>query len=376
MNGNLDDARFMQRALELAERGWGRVAPNPMVGAVVVGEGRVVGEGYHSEWGGPHAEVAALRAAGAATPGATIYVNLEPCAHTGKTGPCTLAIQQAGIARVVAAVEDPDSRAGGGARWLREQGIEVVTGVCAREASDLNAAHLTASRYRQPFIALKYAMSLDARLAEEPGRPTQVTGGAATREAHRLRAGHDVVLVGIDTALADDPALTVREWDAPRLPPTRAVVDSDLRLPGDSKLARTVDAAPVCVFAAEDAPAARASELEGLGLEIERVGRSPEGGLDLASVRARLWERGSRSILCEGGGALGSALLAAGLVDRIYAFIAPRLFGEPGVMAFAGGRGRAPRDWRLVKRMPLDDVTLLVLAPSQASREEIRTEDV
>ncbi len=365
----------MRRALELAERGWGQVTPNPLVGAVVVRDGETVGEGYHAMWGGPHAEVEALREAGGRSRGATLHVTLEPCHHRGKTGPCSRAILEAGIARVVSAIDDPNPEASGGGAWLREHGIEFESGVCQQEASDLNAVHLTASREGRPFVALKYAMSLDGRLAETAGESTRISGESAIREAHRLRAGHQAIVVGSGTALADDPQLTVRHWESPRVPPVRVVLDSQLRLPPGSKLAQTARQAPVLVFTAEDAPTERSSELERLGVEVERVRRSSDG-IDLERVLLCLWERGTRAVLCEGGGKLGSALLAAGLIDRVYTFIAPLLFGEPGVLAFQGERGCAARNWRLITRTALGPITLLALSPSSAEREGGTADDV
>ena len=352
----------MDRALDLARRGWSRVAPNPLVGAVVVRRGEIVGEGYHAEWGGPHAEVVALGAAGPKARGGELYVNLEPCRHSGKTGPCTEAILAAGIERVIYAVEDPDRGAGGGAAWLKEHGIRVDRGVCEEKAREENAIHLTACSRGRPFVALKYAMSMDGRLSEGPGEPTSVTSKAAVKEAHRLRAGYDCILVGIGTVLADDPQLTVREWSDPRIPPARAVVDSSLRLPSDSKLATGAMEVPLLVFAGADASEQKAGELSSRGADVIRVSVDVErGGLELEAVLSELWARGIRSVLCEGGGKLGSSLLAQGLVDRVYAFIAPRFFGEPGVIAFQGSRGEALRDWRLIDRKELGPDTLLVL---------------
>ncbi|UCF20485.1 MAG: bifunctional diaminohydroxyphosphoribosylaminopyrimidine deaminase/5-amino-6-(5-phosphoribosylamino)uracil reductase RibD [Gemmatimonadota bacterium] len=358
------DDFHMRRALALAQHGWGRVAPNPLVGAVVVRDDEIVGEGYHAEWGGVHAEVRAIEAAEGRASGATLYVTLEPCHHSGKTGPCSRAIEAAGIARVVFATAETNPEARGGAEWLRRRRIQVEEGVCALEALDLNAVHFNSLRHQRPYLALKYALSLDARLAEVPGTMSRVTDGEAQVEAHRLRAGHDAVMVGIGTVLADDPRLTVREWRAPRLPTRRVVLDTMLRLPGDSALVRTAAEAPVWVFAAEDAPETRAERLRGEGVDVLRVRRSPASPrLDLEAVLAELWGRGVSSVLCEGGGSLGSALLAEGRVDRLYAFIAPRLYGEPGVSGFQGGRGLAARDWRLISRHSLGAVTLLTLAP-------------
>lgn len=354
------DLVYMRRALDIALQGWGRVAPNPMVGAVAVRDGAIVGEGHHAEWGGPHAEVVALEAAGDEAKGATLYVTLEPCHHEGKTGPCTRAIIGAGIARVVCGADEVNPVAAGGGAWLRDQGVEVDTGVCGTEARDLNAIHLSEFDRERPFVALKYAMSLDARLSEIAGEPTEVTGGQAIVEAHRLRAGHDAVMVGIGTVLSDDPRLTVREWTAPRVPPVRVVVDADLRIPPDSVLVRTAADVPVWVFAAEEA----SSELEARGVAVLRAQRAATtGALELGSVLATLRERGIQSLLCEGGGTLGSALLAARFVDRLYVLIAPRLFGESGTSGFQLGRGEAVLDWRLIERKELGAVTLLALSP-------------
>ncbi len=359
----------MRRALELAEQGWGRVAPNPMVGAVLVCDGQVVGEGFHTEFGAPHAEVEALSEAAASAEGATLYVTLEPCHHSGKTGPCTRAIADAGVARVVFAVSEENAEASGGAAWLSQQGIEVESGTCEAEARDLNAVHLNMHRSKRPFLALKYALSLDGRLSERPGAPTQVTSGVAVEEAHRLRAGHDALLIGIGTALADDPQLTVREWAAPRTAPLRVVLDSNLRLSPAGRLAASARECPVRVFTGPQAPEERAAALEERGVEIVRVPTDPRRGLDLGAVFAKLWDSGIRSVMCEGGGQLGSAMLAAGLVDRLYAFVAPVFFGEPGVLAFQGARGLAPLSWRMVGRKELGEVTLLVLGPERDEYE-------
>jgi diaminohydroxyphosphoribosylaminopyrimidine deaminase/5-amino-6-(5-phosphoribosylamino)uracil reductase len=354
----------MRRALALALRGWGRVAPNPMVAAVLVRDGVVVAEGYHGEWGGPHAEVVALDAAGEMARGATLYVVLEPCHHTGKTGPCTRAIADAGVSRVVCGAVEVNSDAGGGAAWMRDQGIEVEMGVCEQEAHDLNAVHHHAHRASRPFVALKYALSLDARLSEGPGTSTRLTQGEAVAEAHRLRAGHDAIMIGIGTALADDPLLTIREWSVPRVAPARIVLDSSLRLPPGSQLVQTARDVPLWVFAGYGASADRAAELEAKGAEVIRVSQDTDTeGLALGAVLAALWKRKVRAVLCEGGGRLGSALLAGGHVDRLYAFVAPLHLGEPGVAAFQGGRQGSPREWRLLERRELGEVTLLALAP-------------
>lgn len=356
------DHEFMRRALELAERGWGRVHPNPLVGAVVVKDGVVVGEGFHGEYGGPHAEVVALGAAGERARGATLYVPLEPCAHYGKTPPCTDAIVAAGVARVVYGAEDPHAEAGGGARRLSAAGVQVLGGVERDEARFLNRSFFHAVERGTPFVALKYALSLDARLAERPGHPSEVSGTAARAEAHRLRAGFDAILVGIGTALADDPLLTARGEVAPIRPPLRIVLDSDARLPLGSRLVHTAAEAPAWVVCAHDAPAERRRALEHGGVRVLPVPRAAGGGVALDRVLDRLWAAGVRSILCEGGGRLGGALLAAERVHRLYLFYAPRFFGEAGVPAFPAQLSpSAGRGWQLRRLVPFAEDALLVL---------------
>lgn len=354
-----DDRRFMRRALALAERGWGRVQPNPLVGAVVVRAGEAVGEGYHAEYGGPHAEAAALEAAGERARGATLYVTLEPCAHHGKTPPCTKAIFEAGVTRVVYAAADPSAEAGGGADALREAGVAVVGGVERDAALRQNAPFFHAITRGGPYVALKFGLSLDARIAAGPGRTTAVTGDAARTEVHRLRAGFDAVLIGSATARVDDPLLTVRLGGEPRRPPVRAVVDTEAMLRLDSRLVRTVGAAPVTVLCAEDADDGRVGALERAGVSVSRAARAP-GGVDIGAALDALWADGIRSVLCEGGGRLAASLLAAGRVERLYLFYAARLLGEGGVAAFPAGTP-PPAEWRLSSAREVGGDALLVL---------------
>lgn len=337
------DRAHMRRALSLAERGWGRVHPNPLVGAVVVRGEEVVGEGFHGEYGGPHAEVVALRAAGEKARGATLYVTLEPCSHYGKTPPCTDAIVASGVSRVVIAAEDTSPLAGGGAERLRDAGIEVVIGVERDAARALNAAFFHAVERDSPYVALKYGLSLDGRISARRGRPTAVTGKEAHAEVHRLRAGFDAILVGIGTALADDPLLTVRGAVEPRVPPIRVILDSGARLPLDSRLVRTTDEAPVWVICGEDAPSERRAALEARGVRTLAVPRSGRH-IPVEAALARIWEGGVQSLFCEGGGRVGGALLEADVVERLYLFFAPRLFGRDGVPAFPGRVPAAVRD--------------------------------
>src|SRR5690242_13369732 len=353
-----DDRAWMTRALDLALRGWGRVAPNPLVGAVVVAQDRVVGEGFHAEYGGPHAEVAALAAAGAAARGATVYVNLEPCAHHGKTPPCTTALIAAGVARVVAAVRDPDPDAKGGVEVLRTAGITVDVGVCAEPAAALNAPFLfSRQQAERPFVALKLATSIDGRIADAAGRSQWITGEVARDWVHWLRAGFDAIGVGGTTALKDDPQLTARGAVQPRVPPVRVVFDRRAMLNDSAGLVRSARDVPTWVVASREAPASNVSVLEQNGVRVFRSASLADG---LRELRAA----GIHALLCEGGGALGAKLLAEELVDRLYWVQAPVWLGEGAIPAFPGVGGlplaEAPR-WMPVERKVLGPDTLLVV---------------
>src|SRR3989475_2540849 len=348
----------MERALDLARRGWGRVAPNPLVGAVVLAGDRVVAEGYHAEYGGPHAEVVALAAAGERARGATLVVNLEPCAHHGKTPPCTDAIVAAGAARVVAAVPDPDPQARGGAAALRAKGVAVSIGLLAEAAAALNAPFLFArEQAERPFVALKLATSIDGRIADVAGSSQWVSGEAAREHVHWLRAGFDAIAVGGTTALHDDPQLTVRGTVKPRRPPVRVVFDRRAMLNLGVQLVSTAREVPTWVKTSIVAPSSCVTQLENSGVRVFRPTTLRDG---LRMLR----EAGIQSLLCEGGGALGARLLADGLVDRFYWVQAPVWLGEGAVPGFsrvaphppAGGPRRAPGE-----RRALGSDTLLVL---------------
>lgn len=339
-----EDRRFMGRALELAEAGWGRVHPNPVVGAVVVSGGVVVGEGAHREFGGPHAEVEALSDAGSRARGATLYVTLEPCAHHGKTPPCTDAVLEHGIRRVVYAVGDPNPAARGGGARLAEAGVEVVAGVEEDRARRQNALFLRPAETGRPFVALKFGLSLDARIARRAGERTDITGPETRSHVHRLRSGFDAILVGARTARTDDPLLTVREASAPRVPPLRVVADPSATLPPDGRLARSAATSPVRVLVSPTAPAQRRDALRRAGVDVVET-PSAGGGLDLTAALGLLWDAGVRTIFCEGGGRLGASLLEAELVDRLYLFYAPVLLGSEGVPAFPGPAELAGEPW-------------------------------
>jgi diaminohydroxyphosphoribosylaminopyrimidine deaminase / 5-amino-6-(5-phosphoribosylamino)uracil reductase len=335
---------FMRRALDLAREGWGQTAPNPMVGAVVVRDGAVIAEGHHAQYGGPHAEAAALAAAGERARGATLYVTLEPCTHHGKTPPCADAIMAAGVARVVIAARDPNPEAAGGAERLQDAGIAVEIGDHADEARDLNAPHFHRFQHpERPFVTLKVAISIDGALAAaDRSTTTHLTGPESRREVHRLRAGHDAIAVGVGTVLADDPQLTVRHWAAPRVPLARVVFDSHLRTPLDSVLVRTARDAPVVLVARDPTPA-RAQALEAAGATVLRASAFSEALLLLA-------EHGIGSLLVEGGARLAGAFLANAAVDRLITFQAPVVLGEGALNAFAFA---PPADVARLERLPV-----------------------
>jgi diaminohydroxyphosphoribosylaminopyrimidine deaminase / 5-amino-6-(5-phosphoribosylamino)uracil reductase len=367
------DAAFMRRALELARRGRVGTHPNPMVGAVIVRAGAVVGEGWHGRYGGPHAEVEALRAAGDAARGATLYVTLEPCAHHGKTPPCADAVIAAGITRVVIAVDDPNPAAMGGVERLRAAGIDVVRDVERDAARSLNAAFFHVHERGAPFFALKLALSLDGRIAAAPGQRTAITGAEALRETHRLRAAHDAVLVGSGTARVDDPLLTVRDLDVSRQP-ARVVVDTAAALSLSSQLVATAADAPVWVICAQSAPDDRVRCLEDAGVAVLRTdavtGADGRPRIDPAALPPLLAGRGVRAVLVEGGAAMASALLASGLINRQYLFVAPSLVGSGGVHAFALDVP-PPGSWSFaaIERFGAD--VLLTLDPAPAPVENI-----
>lgn len=333
----------MRRALELARGGWGSVEPNPMVGAVVVQGERIAGEGFHEVYGGPHAEVIALAHAADAARGATLYVTLEPCAHQGKTPPCVDAIIAAGIERVVYAAADPHTRARGGAQRLQAAGIEVIGDVERDAARALNAQFFHLHESGSPFVALKLAMSLDAGIAKAPGVQTALTGPAAIAAMHRLRSGYDAVLIGIGTALVDDPLLTVREAPV-RKPPVRVIADTQARLPLDSRLVQTIGEAPVWVLCAEDAPQDRLNALAAAGVRMLRVPRDREH-IDIEHALETLAEEGIQTIFAEGGATLAASLLGASAVQRMYIFLAPLFLGPGAVPAFGLAQPEQER-WR------------------------------
>jgi diaminohydroxyphosphoribosylaminopyrimidine deaminase/5-amino-6-(5-phosphoribosylamino)uracil reductase len=348
-----DDERLMRRALELAARGAGQVSPSPLVGCVIAdANGEIVGEGFYLAQRIKHAETLALEQAGERARGATAYVSLEPHAHHGRTPPCTDAIIRAGIKRVVAPCEDPNPLVSGrGFAHLREAGIEVSVGVLAREAERLNEKYFHSQRARRPFVHLKLAASLDGRIATRTNDSRWITGAESRMRVHNLRHEYDAILVGAGTASADDPLLTDRS-DLPRHRSlVRIVLDDDLRLSVDSRLAATARETPTLVFASENADASRASALEARGVEVMKLN---EGSRDLRAVLASLHARSLQSVLVEGGATVAGLLIDARLIDKVTFFIAPLIIGGRDARAAIAGEGAS----RLTDALRLRDIEI------------------
>ncbi len=324
----------MAAALSLGRRSLGRCAPNPAVGALIVKDGIVVGRGVTSPGGRPHAERNAIDQAGPLAKGATIYVTLEPCAHQGRGAPCAAAIVEAGIARVVSAMEDPDSRtAGQGHALLSQAGIEVVVGAGAQAARRAHLGHILRVAEGRPAVTLKLAQTADGYAAGARNDPRlAITGEAANGRVQILRAMHDAIMIGIGTALGDDPLLTVR-FPGAAAKPLRVVLDPQLRLPPRSRLGATARNYPTLVIAGRNEPAERAAALRAAGIEIAETETDAAGRLDLAAALRLLAQREITRVFSEGGPTIGSALIAAGLADEILIFTAPKPLGRPGLPA-------------------------------------------
>jgi len=327
------DRRFMQLALALGRRGLGRTSPNPAVGAVVVKDGVIVGRGWTQPGGRPHAEPEALKRAGDAARGATLYVTLEPCSHFGKSPPCADAIIAAGISRVVASIEDPNPEVGGqGFAKLRAAGIAVDIGLGATEATRDHAGHIRRIRDRRPHVILKLAVSADGKIAAAGHRPVAVTGEAAKTRVHLLRAQCDAILVGIGTVLADDPLLNCRLPGMEARSPVRIVLDRALRMPSGSRLMRSARQTPLWLVTSETSEAAAAARLGAAGAQVMRVPATPHG-LDLPAVLHALSERGITRLMVEGGSRVASSFVAADLVDETWLLRGPGTVGADGVSA-------------------------------------------
>ncbi|HKN66927.1 MAG TPA: bifunctional diaminohydroxyphosphoribosylaminopyrimidine deaminase/5-amino-6-(5-phosphoribosylamino)uracil reductase RibD [Gemmatimonadaceae bacterium] len=370
------DRDHMRRALDLARRGWGQTAPNPMVGAVVVRDGEVVGEGFHARYGESHAEVVALAAAGERARGATLYVTLEPCTHHGKTPPCADAVIAAGVHRVVIATSDPNPEAAGGAARLRQAGISVEIGLESDAACELNAPFFHAFASKRPWIILKLATSLDGGIADASrtrgSAGNWLTGDESRREVHRMRAGVDAVAVGIGTVLADDPLLTVREAPAPRVPPRRVIFDSELRTPLGAGVVRGARVVPTTIIARRAAPD-RHDAMAQAGVDV-RVYETLEAAL------LGLAANGIRAMLVEGGARLAASLLEQGMVDRLVIFQAPLVLGAGALNPFAylsSSAAAALGHLRVIERVTLgsDLKTTFALGAASCSQDSSTTSE-
>jgi len=330
------DRRFMELALTLGRRGQGRTWPNPAVGAVVVKDGVIVGRGWTQPGGRPHAEPEALRRAGEAARGATLYVTLEPCSHVGKSPPCADAIMAAGIARVVSAIEDPNPEvAGQGHARLRAAGITVDIGLGALEAGHDHAGHFRRVRDKRPHVILKLAVSSDDKIGAAGRKPVAISGEAAKARVHLLRAQCDAILVGIGTVLADDPLLTCRLPGMEPQSPVRVVLDRSLRIPGTSRLVHSARETPLWVMTSNLSEAPAAMKLGAAGAHVIRVATTttPPPGLDLAAVLHALSEKGITRLLVEGGARVASSFVAAGMVDEAWLLRGPDAVGTDGIAA-------------------------------------------
>ncbi len=366
MTKSYDDERFLRGALELARKGIGLTSPNPCVGAVIVSsDGKIVGEGFHTYDGVRHAEIIALEQAGERARGGSLYINLEPCSHQGRTGPCAEAIVAAGISRVVASMQDPNPLVRGkGFEFLRAAGIKVETDILEAEARLLNEPFAKYIRHRTPLVTLKAAMTLDAKIAPPPRSPLKInsavrtsddwiTGEAARAHSQQLRHQNDAILVGVGTILADDPLLTDRTGEARRRPLLRVILDSRLRLPLESRVVQTAkdDVIVLCSLAEEK----KKKKLQKLGVRVEQIAvGATDGRPDMARIVSALGEMELTGVLIEGGAHVNWAALASGVVDKVFLYYAPKILAGEESIPFAYGPGfRNLRDAPCVKSLSL-----------------------
>jgi len=332
----MTDETYMRRAIVLAERGAGWTSPNPMVGAVIVKDGRIIGEGWHRRYGEAHAERNALQSCTESPVGAVLYVTLEPCCHHGKQPPCTDAILEAGIRRVAVGSGDPNPLvAGKGVELLRSHGVTVDTGVLKEECDALNPVFFHFIQTKRPYVVIKYAMTMDGKIATRTGDSRWITGEAARQRVHQDRHRYSAIMAGVGTVLADDPLLTCRMEGGKN--PVRVICDSHLRTPPDSRVVRTAREVPT-ILAAAAPPPERRKALEDAGCQVWDL-PGPEGRVDLNALMDRLGARGIDSVLLEGGGALNWAALHSGIVQKVQAYIAPKLFGGTAAKSPIAGLG-------------------------------------
>ena len=349
----MTDEKFMREALRIARNAEGRTSPNPLVGAVIVKDGKIIAEGWHRQAGTPHAEIHALNMAGDLARGATLYVTLEPCSHFGRTPPCAQAIINAGISRVVAAMSDPNPKvAGRGLELLRAAGVKVGVGLLEAEARRLNEVFLKWITRRLPFVTMKFACSLDGKIATVAGESQWISGIESRRFTHHLRDINDAILVGVGTVLADNPSLTTRLVEGKN--PVRVIVDSNARTPLESKIVTDKSARTIIAVTA-NAPPDKVSALEARGVEVITASKSER--VDLEELMHALAEREITSVLVEGGGTINFSMLRARLVDKVYAFIAPKIIGGSDALTAVEGAGFE----KLSEAMELNDITTTIL---------------
>ena len=337
----MDDKYFMKMALALAVKGRGFVSPNPMVGAVIVKDGKVVGKGYHKAAGEAHAEINAINDAQTLAGDATLYITLEPCNHTGRTPPCTVKIVEAGIRHVIVAMNDPNSDvAGGGIDYIKNHGISVTSGVCENEAKRLNEAYIKYVTTKRPFVTIKCAATLDGRIATKTGDSRWVSGDESRIYAHRLRHSVDAIMVGINTVKQDDPALTVRLNDMKGLDPTRIILDTNLTIFEEAKVLRLNSNSDTIITSGNSVSEDKKNAIEALGAKVIQ---SPvkDGMIDLDQLMDRLGDIGITSLLIEGGSSVIASALKAGIVDKVIFFYAPKILGGDDGMSICKGSGPA-----------------------------------
>jgi len=356
-----EDEKYMRLALRLARKGEGKTSPNPMVGAVVVKGNAIVGTGYHHRAGEPHAEVLALRQAGERAKGATLYLNLEPCDHFGKTPPCTRAILKAGIQRVVAGMKDPNPLVSGrGIKRLKEAGVRVEVGTCKEACQELNAAFVKGMITGTPWVILKAAVSLDGKAATRSGDSRWISSGASRRQVHRLRRRVDAVMVGIGTVRSDDPLLNIRlPGKRVARQPLRVVIDSRLRIPLASRIVRTAEGFPTLVVTTPAAPADKRERLKKAGVKVLVIRGDRRGRVKLRPLMRELRHMGVQSVLLEGGPALNAGALEERIVDRILLFVAPKIIGGRVAPGMIGGRGI----WRMKNARPAEILKVRRVGP-------------
>lgn len=368
-----EDIKFMRLALRLAAKGRGLTNPNPMVGAVVVKDGKIVGRGYHHQAGQAHAEILALQEAGEKAQGATLYLNLEPCAHFGRTPPCTEAILKAGIKRVVAGMIDPNPLVSGrGVFRLRRAKVQVDVGLLAEECRQLNAPFVKYITTGRPLLTLKVAESIDGKVATTLGEARWISSAESREYVHKLRQNVDAIMVGIGTVLQDDPLLTVRlpTFKKPRQP-WRVIVDSNLRLPLRSRIVKTANHYPTLVATTNSAPLNQIKKLEKAHVEVIIVAKDRQGRVKLIALMEHLAKRGILSVLLEGGPTLSASALQEKLVDRLLFFIAPKIIGGEKAPGAIGGQGIS----RLRDAIPVKNLRVRKLGIDLLLEGEIGTEE-